>query len=133
MDESRPTTHWKVGPGLIEIGALSALIGSQTAASLSLGDRGVAGLPWAAISMFGFLSIIQACVAAATPSWLRESLGVRTSATDFSVGMSLDLSTKDKSRDNTARKNQVEAIGIICERQAVGSPPKSARTQPPSL
>ena len=101
-----------LGGGLIEIGALTALIGSTTAASLVLGNKGAAGLLWGTMSIFGALSVIKACVAAATPDWLRETLGVRNKETDAAIGLSLDLDSKSlqkKSRVTTG------AVGVACK------------------
>lgn len=111
----------QVRSGLLEISALTAVIGSATAESLTLGNRGAAGLAWAAISIFGLLSVIKACIAAAAPSWLRESLGVRNDAADFAVGMSLDLDSKYKNFDNRVRQSLGDAVGIICHRRQVRS------------
>src|SRR5262245_24938959 len=79
------TSRWTIqdtraflGTGLIEIAALTALIGSNTAEQLTLGNRGAAGLAWVGTSTFGSLSILKACLAASTPTWLRETIGVRS-------------------------------------------------------
>jgi hypothetical protein len=71
----------KLGSGLVEIAALTALIGSATAESLTLGNKGAPGLAWAVFSTFGALSVVKVCVAGATPVWLRNSLGVRNTTT----------------------------------------------------
>jgi hypothetical protein len=113
------TSFLNVGNGLIEIAALTALIGSATAESLTLGNKGAAGLAWAAMSTFGALSVVKACVAGATPGWLRETLGVRNDATDSAIGLSLDLNSGYRNREDMARKNLGEAVGVTCERQRV--------------
>ena|SRR5947207_333176 len=106
---------FNVGNGLIEIAALTALVGSTTAESLTLGNKGAAGLVWATISIFGAVSIVKACIAAATPGWLRETLGVRNKETDCAVGLALDLDMKYlRSRNRIGG-----AVGIICEVKAV--------------
>ena len=97
--------------GLIEIGALTALIGSTTAASLVLGNKGAAGLLWGTMSIFGALSVIKACVAAATPDWLRETLGVRNKETDAAIGLSLDLD----SRNLQKKSRGTGAVGVGCK------------------
>jgi hypothetical protein len=102
--------------GLIEIAALTTLIGSATAESLTLGSRGAAGMAWAAISAFGSFSIIKACVAAATPGWLRETLGVRSPRTDSAVGLSLNLLSRHMDREDRARKILGHAEAIMCSR-----------------
>jgi hypothetical protein len=93
--------------GLVEIAALTALIGSTTAESLVLGSRGAAGLPWASLSAFGSLFLIRACIAAATPSWLRDTLGVRNPSCDATVGLSLNLRRASK-----GTKTVADAVGI---------------------
>jgi hypothetical protein len=64
------------GNVFVDIAVLTTVIGSSAAESLVLGDRGFGGLAWAAISAFGALFVIKACIAGACPSWLRETLGV---------------------------------------------------------
>ncbi|OQE13778.1 hypothetical protein PENFLA_c043G03666 [Penicillium flavigenum] len=118
MENSISTILVKIGTSLIGIGGLSTLIGSSTAETLALGDRGAAGLPWAATSAFGLPSVIKACVAAPIPSWLREALGLRSSATDSSVGMSFDLASEFRFFHALGRKMQIEAVGIACEGRA---------------
>ena len=95
---------------LVDVTALTALIGSSTAESLMLGNKGAAGLVWATMSMFGVISIVRACIAATTPGWLRGTLGLRSSETDGAVGWSLELQTSRKSRNLLG-----SAIGIACE------------------
>ncbi len=106
------------GIGFLEIAALTNLIGSSTAESLALGNRRAAGLPWAAMSSFGILSVIRACVTGASPGWLRETLGVRNSVSDLALGMKLDL-TWGLRGASKARRNDGEAVGIICKNQVV--------------
>ncbi|RYP72168.1 hypothetical protein DL771_004402 [Monosporascus sp. 5C6A] len=81
-----------IAGGVIEITALTALLGSSTAESLVLGSRGASGVLWASMSIFGIYAVIRSSVGAATPNWLRETLGVRNPAIDESVGSSFDLS-----------------------------------------
>lgn len=104
-----------IGSGLVEVSALTALIGSPTTEQLTLGDRGAAGLGWVGMSMFGSLSTLKSCVAAWTPSWLRETLGVRNPTTDAAMGLGLDLSSTYMDREDMARRNMKGALGVTCE------------------
>lgn len=102
----------RIGSGLVEIAALTALVGSSTAGSLMLGNRGAVGLAWGAMSMFGILSMIKACIAAATPAWLRETMGVRSIEADDALGLSLMLGNEEfKARNSMAR----DTVGIVSE------------------
>lgn len=115
---SLPLPTFNIGNGLINIAALTALVGSSTVESLVLGNRGAAGLPWAALSIFGSLSVLKACVTGASPGWLRETIGARNSLSDSILGMSLDL-VQNLRGESKARRNVGEAIGIVCKKQAV--------------
>jgi hypothetical protein len=99
-----------IGGGLVEIAALTAIIGGPTTESLALGSRGACGLPWAALSSFGSIFVVKACVSACTPSWLRETIGVRTTRSDAATGCSTSLERKTK----TGRMSG-EAIGVVVE------------------
>lgn len=77
-----------IGSGFVEIATLATLIGASTAESLVLGSRGAAGLPYAAMSVFGSPFLIKACVSASTPGWLRETIGVKNALSDAAVGSS---------------------------------------------
>ena len=92
MNDSGPAPTLNFGNGLIEIAALTTLIGSSTAGDLVLGTRGAAGLVWASITAFGSSSVIKACASAASPGWLRQMLGLRMASSDKVVGMDLSLS-----------------------------------------
>ena len=98
--------------GLVEIAALTTLIGSAAAEALVLGDRGGAGLAWAGMSAFGILSLVKGCVAGAVPDWLRATLGVRDSIVDGALGMRLDIRSKYKSSQDLARRDLGPAKGV---------------------
>jgi hypothetical protein len=46
---------------------------------------------------------------------LRETLGVRNSTADAAIGLGLNLSSTYLDREDMARKNMKEALGVICE------------------
>lgn len=107
---------FSISGGLVEIAALTALIGGATAESLALGTRGAAGLPWAALSSFGSIFLVKACVAASTPAWLRETIGVRTAGSDGAVGCAKRLDARAK-----GGRMSGEPVGIMVECDKVGS------------
>jgi hypothetical protein len=106
------------GNGFVDIAALTTLVGSSAAESLLLGDRGFGGLAWAAISAFGALFVIKACVTGASASWLGVTLGVRNVVSDEALGTALSLE-RGRSNDEKARRNLGEALGIICKNLTV--------------
>ena len=108
-------SSFNLGGGLIEIAALTALIGSTTAESLVLGNKGAAGLVWGTMSVFGTLTIIRACISAATPDWLRDTLGVRAKEIDAAVGLALRLDQKDR----RGRARVGSAVGLACKVETV--------------
>jgi hypothetical protein len=77
------------GSSLIDFTALTTLIGSSAAESLILGNHGAAGMAWATMSAFGLAWVIRACISAASPGWLRETMGIRTPVSDKAIGMEL--------------------------------------------
>jgi hypothetical protein len=102
--------------GVIEIAALTALLGSTTAESLVLGSNGASGIVWACISIFGIYAVIKGCIGAVTPSWLRETIGVRDSMIEQTVGSKFDLLAKNISH----RFKLGTAIGIQTTVKKVG-------------
>ena len=108
-------SSFNLGGGLIEVAALTALIGSTTAESLILGNKGAAGLVWGTMSVFGALSITRACISAATPDWLRDTLGVRAKDIDAAIGLALRLDQKDR----RGRARAGGAVGLACKIETV--------------
>ncbi|KAJ7496527.1 hypothetical protein FB451DRAFT_1208001 [Mycena latifolia] len=96
---------------LVEISALTALVGSSVAESLILGNRGAAGIAWAATSAFGTISVVKACFCGANSGWLRETLGIRTGSSDLAVGLELP---HDSARAAKVRRNIGEPMAIFC-------------------
>ncbi|KAJ7496531.1 hypothetical protein FB451DRAFT_1119384 [Mycena latifolia] len=112
---------------LVEVGALTALVGSSLAESLILGNRGAAGMAWAAASSFGTISIVKACLSGASSGWLRESLGIRSTASDEALGLELP---QDSIRAGKLRRNLEEPLAIFCRgtRDVKGKTRKGAWT-----
>ncbi|KAJ7478683.1 hypothetical protein B0H11DRAFT_2234146 [Mycena galericulata] len=96
---------------LVEVGALTALVGSSVAESLVLGNRGAAGIAWAPTSSFGTISIIKACFCGASSGWLRETLGIRTASSDLAVGLELP---HDSKRAAKVGRNIGDPLAIFC-------------------
>ncbi|KAF8580701.1 hypothetical protein K439DRAFT_1619637 [Ramaria rubella] len=107
-----------IGNGLVDITALTTLIGSSTAESLILGERGFGGLAWATTSAFGALSVIKGCIAGASANWLRETLGIRNGISDNALGLSL-LLNRGMGVHQKSRRNLGEAQGIMCRKVKV--------------
>ncbi|KAJ7648096.1 hypothetical protein FB45DRAFT_895237 [Roridomyces roridus] len=97
---------------LVEVGALTALIGSSAAESLILGNRGAAGVAWAATSSFGTISVVKACFCGANSGWLRETLGIRTAASDSAVGLELPYASNRAAKIRRSR-NAGEPMAIF--------------------
>ncbi|KIM45674.1 hypothetical protein M413DRAFT_345605 [Hebeloma cylindrosporum] len=115
MNDTSLFPNLNFGNGLIEIAALTTLIGSSTAGELILGNRGAAGLVWGSISAFGASSVIKASASAASPGWLRQMLGLRTSSSDKALGMDLSLSAgKRVARRMRGTLDEPGPIGVSC-------------------
>lgn len=102
---------FNLGNGLVDLGPLTTLVGSSLAESLILGNRGPAGLSWGAMSAFGTLSVVKACLGGAIPSWLKVTLGLRTAELDKAIGMHLSLS-RTATTQRKARFMAGSPIGI---------------------
>lgn len=112
-----------LGNGLVEIGALTTLIGSNAAGDLALGNRGSAGMVWGSITTFGNSSVIRACAGAALPGWLRHVLGLRTRAADEAVGMDLPLvgGRKGKFAQAVRSRELSGPLGLLSETDALSN------------
>ena len=66
--------------------------------------------------MFGALSVIKACIAAATPAGLRETFGVRSKETDAALGVALPLNDKEL----RSRHRFKSVCGVGCRTAVVG-------------
>jgi len=74
------------GTGLIEISAIATLVGASTAASLALGNKAAAGLPWACASTFGAIQVAKASFSASIPDLAREAVGLSNEEVQTAVG-----------------------------------------------
>ncbi|KAJ7583478.1 hypothetical protein C8J56DRAFT_954139 [Mycena floridula] len=96
---------------LVELSALTALVRSSIAESLVLGNRGAAGIAWAATSSFGTISVVKACFCGANSGWLRETLGIRSPSSDTALGLELSY---DSNRAAKVRRDMGEPLAIFC-------------------
>lgn len=107
-----PLPSLNFGNNIIDVSSLTTLIGSTVGESLVLGTRGPAGLAWSSTSSFGLLWIIRGCINGASPGWLREVIGIRSSVSDSCLGMELNWYSI---RSGAIRKSLSQAIGIVCD------------------
>lgn len=91
-----------IGNNLVDIAAVTTLIGATTAESLTLGSRGAAGMPWAAMSSFGSFYLVKACVAGSLPGWIREAIGINSSLCNSIIGVSATLNQSILLKANAA-------------------------------
>jgi hypothetical protein len=91
-----------VGQGLVEISAVSTIIGAPVAEALMHGHKAAPGLAWSPTSFFGLIHILKACIAIAIPDWARESAGLRNALVDEAIGVTFRI------RTDRALKNRVD-------------------------
>jgi hypothetical protein len=104
------------GGTFVDITALTTLIGSSAAESLVLGNHGAAGIAWATMSAFGLVWVIRACIGAASPGWLRETMGIRTPDSDLAIGMELSSTSFRRAVAKTRRNNNINGPqGLVIE------------------
>ena len=112
------STAETLGGGLVEISAVVTIIGAPIAEALIHGLKAACGMSWAPMSSFGVIHVAKACLSAAVPDWLRESMGLRNSFVDDAIGVMLRI-------DHTKQaKNRVD-MGDACAIQVVT--PRTAR------
>jgi hypothetical protein len=103
-----------IGNNLVDIAAVTTLIGAATAESLTLGSRGAAGMPWAAMSSFGSFYLVKACVAGSLPGCVREALGINSTLCNSILGVSATLD-----RSILLKANPVNPLGIAVKRVCI--------------
>ncbi|KAF8345101.1 hypothetical protein F5887DRAFT_917627 [Amanita rubescens] len=111
--------HINFGNGLVLFAALTALIGSDIAETLALGERGPAGLVWSIASAFGAPSVIKAFISGASPGWLRSLLGLRSIASDRAIGLDLKLTRKSSQAIKARRTFDHDPLGVTCDAKAL--------------
>lgn len=99
------------GNNLIDIAAVTTIVGAMTAESLALGSRGAAGLPWAGMSAFGSLFLLKACITGPMPGWFCEALGINSSLYNSILGVGAAQNKK-----TLLKVNPTGPIGISIHR-----------------
>ena len=79
----------RVGGGLVEISAVTTIIGAPIAEALIHGLKAACGMAWAPMSCFGAIHVTKACLSASVPDRLRESMGLRNQFVDAAIGVML--------------------------------------------
>ncbi|PPQ98315.1 hypothetical protein CVT26_013634 [Gymnopilus dilepis] len=124
MDQPNPHTFalpsFNFGNGLVEVSALTTLVGSRIAATLVLGKKGPAGLVLGTMSAFGSSSIVKACASGASPGWLRQMLNLRAGISDSAVGMDLPLSPSSRIT-HMVRSGLPDPLGVSCNAERLGN------------
>lgn len=130
---------YRISLGLVEISALATLIGATNAEALALGLAAAPGLPWAPISTFGAVHVIKVSLAAVMSDRIRQALGLRSTAVDSAVGMSLEIDSTKQAPHNAdsgapcgillLRTNGEASRGAIMDSKEIG---KSLHTSPES-
>ena len=102
-----------IGNNLVDIAAVTTLIGATTAESLTLGSRGAAGMPWAAMSSFGSFYVVKACIAGSLPGWIREAIGINSSLCNSIIGVGATLNQSILLKANAANPVGI-AVRKVC-------------------
>lgn len=110
-------SSFNFGGSLVEITALTSLIGSTAAESLALGEKGPAGLVWAMMTVFGAIPVVRLFIATSTPGWLRESMGVSNAKSDAVVGLFQDADKnfmfQDRKEPAIAVESEIKVTNIL--------------------
>ncbi|GIK01913.1 hypothetical protein Aspvir_005954 [Aspergillus viridinutans] len=87
-----------IGGNLVEISAVSTIIGAPIAEALIHGLKAACGIVWAPMSCFGQIHVIKACLSATVPDSLRESMGLRNQFVDNALGVLLPVNRFRRAR-----------------------------------
>ncbi|KAL2005331.1 hypothetical protein VTN00DRAFT_2542 [Thermoascus crustaceus] len=99
----------KVGGGLVEISAVSTIIGAPIAEALTHGLKAACGMVWGPMSCFGVIHVAKACLSASVPDLIRESMGLRNQFVDNAIGVMLDV---DRFKQARSRMDLGDALAI---------------------
>ncbi|KAF2452717.1 hypothetical protein BDY21DRAFT_358157 [Lineolata rhizophorae] len=87
---------FEFGSSLVEITAMTALIETATAESLISSGRSAAGIPCAAMSSFGSIFMIRACISTSTLAWMRSTIGMQSARVDAAVWLIENLDRTER-------------------------------------
>lgn len=109
----------KVGGGLVEISAVSTIIGAPIAEALTHGLKAACGMVWGPMSCFGVIHVTKACLSASVPDLIRESMGLRNQFVDNAIGVMFDVDRFKQARSRTDLGDAL-AIEVTPRRKWVG-------------
>lgn len=109
----------KLGGSLVEISAVSTIIGAPIAEALIHGLKAACGVVWAPMSCFGVVHVVKACLAASAPDFLRESMGLRNQFVDDAIGVVLPVNRFKQARSRMDLGDAC-AIEVLPQRRWVG-------------
>ena len=118
----------RVGGGLVEISAVSTIIGAPIAEALIHGLKAACGMAWAPMSCFGAIHVTKACLSASVPDRLRESMGLRNQFVDAAIGVMLRVD-QYKQAKNRVDLGDARAIQVMSDTIRPGVAASAEKTQ----
>lgn len=109
----------RIGGNLVEISAVSTIIGAPIAEALIHGLKAACGIVWAPMSCFGQIHVIKACLSASVPDYLRESMGLRNQFVDNALGVLLPVNRFRRARSRIDF-GDAGAIEVVPRRRWIG-------------
>ncbi|KAF9893958.1 hypothetical protein FE257_008929 [Aspergillus nanangensis] len=109
----------KLGGSLVEISAVSTIIGAPIAEALIHGLKAACGIVWAPMSCFGVIHVVKACLAASAPDFMRESMGLRNQFVDDAIGVVLPINRFKQARSRMDL-GDAGAVEVIPHRRWMG-------------
>ncbi|KAL5363468.1 hypothetical protein BJX96DRAFT_155764 [Aspergillus floccosus] len=120
----------KLGGSLVEISAVSTIIGAPIAEALIHGLKAACGVVWAPMSCFGVVHVVKACLASSAPDFLRESMGLRNQFVDDAIGVVLPVNRFKQARSRMDLGDAC-AIEVLPQRRWVGRWILDSTARPP--
>src|SRR5271170_4839013 len=116
----------RVGGGLVEISAVSTIIGAPISEALIHGLKAACGMAWAPMSCFGAIHVTKACLSASIPDRLRESMGLRNQFVDAAIGVMLRVD-QAKNRVDLGDALAIQVMSDTIRRGVAASAKKTQR------